>query len=51
MESYRRQPTTDIIDKIKKELKEKIDDYHQTEDFRRGCYYALYIVNKYMKEE
>lgn len=46
-----RQPTTDVIDKIKKELKEKIDDYHETVDFRRGCYYALYIVNKYMKEE
>lgn len=44
------QPTTDVIDNIKKELKEKIDDYHETEDFRRGCYYALYIVNKYMKE-
>ena len=44
------QPTTDVIDKIKKELKEEANNILKTNEFRKGCQYALYTINKYIKD-
>lgn len=45
-----KQPTTDVIDKINDDLKEKANDFFETYDFRKGCQYALYTINKYIKD-
>ena len=45
-----KQPTTDVIDKINDDLKEKANDIFETYDFRRGCQYALHTINKYIKD-